>query len=86
MKRSRTHQIDALAQRYFKATIPVTWTPNEQKRDYGKDYLVEPGDDDGEQTGLKHLRAVEGTGGGQVYRRREPDKVLFGDETRRLLP
>jgi hypothetical protein len=35
MKRSRTHQIDELAQQYFRATIPVTWSYNEHNRDYG---------------------------------------------------
>lgn len=73
MQRHRTHQIDELAQQYFRATLPVTWSYNEQTRDYGKDYLVEPGDEDGEQTGLnffvqlKGQEAVEFTGDeGQV--------------------
>jgi hypothetical protein len=60
MQRSRTHQIDELAQRYFRATIPATWSYNEHKHDYGKDYLVEPGDADGEQTGLNFFVQLKG--------------------------
>jgi hypothetical protein len=60
MKRHRTHQIDELAQQYFRATIPVTWSYNEQVHDYGKDYLVEPGEEDGEQTGLNFFVQLKG--------------------------
>jgi hypothetical protein len=60
MKRHRTHQIDELAQQHFRAAIPVTWTYNEHRRDYGKDYLVEVGDDDGEQTGLNCFVQLKG--------------------------
>src|SRR5262249_21215647 len=58
--RHRTHQIDELAQQYFRANIPVTWTYNEQGNDYGKDYLVEVGEDDGEQTGLNFFVQLKG--------------------------
>ena len=60
MKRHRTHQIDELAQQFFRAAIPPTWSYNEQQNDYGKDYLVEPGDDDGEQTGLNFFVQLKG--------------------------
>jgi hypothetical protein len=60
MKRHRTHQIDELAQRFFRAAIPPTWSYNEQKNDYGKDYLVEPGDEEGEQTGLNFFVQLKG--------------------------
>ncbi len=60
MKRHRTHQIDELAQQFFRAAIPPTWSYNEQHNDYGKDYLVEPGDDDGEQTGLNFFVQLKG--------------------------
>lgn len=60
MKRHRTHQIDELAQQVFRAAIPTTWTYNEQHNDYGKDYLVEVGDEDGEQTGLNFFVQLKG--------------------------
>ena len=60
MKRGRTHQIDELAQRYLRDTIPATWIYNEHKHDYGKDYLVEPGDPDGELTGLNFFVQLKG--------------------------
>ena len=60
MKRHRTHQIDELAQRVFRAAIPETWHYNEQQHDYGKDYLVEVGDDDGEQTGITFFVQLKG--------------------------
>jgi len=60
MQRHRTHQIDELAQQFFRAAIPVTWSYNEQTHDYGKDYLVEPGDAQGEQTGLNFFVQLKG--------------------------
>jgi hypothetical protein len=73
MKRPLAHQIDHLAQCFFGDKIPPTWSYNEQHHDYGKDYLVELGDEDGEQTGLnffvqlKGQEAVQFTGdGGKV--------------------
>jgi len=60
MKRHRTHQIDELAKRFFQAATPVTWCYNEHKTDYGKDYLVEPGDDDEELTGLNFFVQLKG--------------------------
>ena len=60
MKKPRSHQIDELAQRFFRNALPTAWTYNEQHRDYGKDYLVEIGDDDDEQTGLSFLVQLKG--------------------------
>ncbi len=60
MKRHRNHQIDELAQRFLRDTLPPTWVPNEQHRDYGKDYLVEIGDDNGELTGSSFYLQLKG--------------------------
>src|SRR4051794_22299563 len=51
MNKHRTHQIDELAQRVFRDALPATWVPNEQHKDYAKDYVVEIGEDDGDLTG-----------------------------------
>lgn len=51
MQKHRTHQIDDLAQRVLRNALPPTWVLNEQHNDYGKDYLVEIGEDNGDLTG-----------------------------------
>ena len=60
MKRHRTHQIEELSRHFFLTAIPPTWSYNEQENDYGKDYLVEPGESDGEQTGLNFFVQLKG--------------------------
>lgn len=60
MNKHRTHQIDDLARRVFADALSPTWTHNEHNHDYGKDYLVEIGDDDGEQTGLNFFVQLKG--------------------------
>lgn len=41
MERPRSHEIDELAQRIFRAALPPSWVRNGLRRDYGKDYLLE---------------------------------------------
>ena len=60
MKRSRTHQIDELAQQFLRAALPATWVVNEQPKDYAKDYLVEIGDDNGDLTGSSFFVQLKG--------------------------
>lgn len=43
MRRPRSHEIDEAAGRIFINALPLGWTHNEHKHDYGKDYLVEVG-------------------------------------------
>jgi len=70
MNKHRTLQIEDLAQRMFRDALPPAWVPNEQHKDYGKDYLVEIGEHNGDLTGssffvqLKGQEAVEMTGDG----------------------
>lgn len=51
MKKSKSHQINENGTRLLRELIPPTWSVNEQFSDYGKDFLVEIGEQDGEQTG-----------------------------------
>ncbi|MES2790607.1 MAG: DUF4365 domain-containing protein [Planctomycetota bacterium] len=60
MKRSKSHQIDEHAQQLLKQALPVTWVLNEQHKDYGKDYLVEIGDENGELTGQSFYLQLKG--------------------------
>ncbi len=60
MQRHRTHQIDELAQRVLRDALPSTWVLNEQHNDYGKDYLVEIGEDDGRLTGSGFYLQLKG--------------------------
>lgn len=60
MKRHRNHQIDELAQRVLRDALPPTWVLNEQHNDYGKDYLVEIGEDDGQLTGSGFYLQLKG--------------------------
>ncbi len=60
MNKHRTHQIDDLAQRFLRDALPPTWVPNEQHRDYGKDYLVEIGEDNGDLTGSSFYVQLKG--------------------------
>jgi hypothetical protein len=69
MQRHTTHQIDEVAQQVFRAAIPTVWVYNEQHRDYGKDYLVEIGDDDGNLTGITFFVQLKG----QKRVKRTPD-------------
>lgn len=60
MKKHLTHQIDESAQQVFLSALPKSWVANEQFRDYGKDYVVEIGDDDGELTGSSFYVQLKG--------------------------
>ena len=60
MNKHRTHQIDDLAQRVFRDALPTSWVPNEQHKDYGKDYLVEIGEDNGDLTGSSFYVQLKG--------------------------
>jgi hypothetical protein len=60
MNKHRSHQIDDLAQRFFCDSLPPTWVPNEQHKDYGKDYLVEIGEDNGDLTGSSFYVQLKG--------------------------
>jgi hypothetical protein len=62
MKRPRSHQIDELAQRVFRDALPAAWACNPHVTDYGKDYLVEIGEEtaDGEQTGNNFFVQLKG--------------------------
>ena len=51
MNRHKTHQIDESAQTVLKSALALTWVVNEQHNDYGKDYLTEIGEDNGDLTG-----------------------------------
>ena len=42
-------------------SCPTAWVCNEQKNDYGKDYLVETGEKDGALTGLSFYVQLKGT-------------------------
>jgi hypothetical protein len=60
MNKHHTHQIDDLAQRFLRDALPPTWVPNEQHKDYGKDYLVEIGEDNGDLTGSSFFIQLKG--------------------------
>src|SRR4051794_40378527 len=60
MNKHRTHQIDDLAQRVLRDALPPAWVPNEQTNDYGKDYLVEIGEDNGDLTGSSFYVQLKG--------------------------
>lgn len=60
MKRPKSHQIDELAQRIFRDAIPQSWVVNEQHEDYGIDYLVQIGKDNGDLTGINFFVQLKG--------------------------
>jgi|GEM_PF-2361218 len=60
MKRPEAHQIDELAKRVFADALPATWVCNGQHSDYGIDYLVQIGDDNGELTGINFFVQLKG--------------------------
>ena len=60
MNKHPTHQIDDLAQRVFRDALPPSWVPNEQHKDYGKDYLVEVGENNGDLTGSSFFVQLKG--------------------------
>lgn len=69
MERPLSHEIDELAQRVFRAALPAQWIVNEQRHDYGKDYVVELVTREGIVTGVtffvqlkgqKHVRLIRG--------------------------
>ena len=60
MKRPRSHQIDELAQRVLKFALPPVWVVNDHTNDYGKDYLIEIADDDGELMGGSFFVQLKG--------------------------
>src|SRR6266478_4540879 len=60
MIRHLTHQIDDRAQVICRDILPMTWAMNEQKKDYGKDYIVEIGEDNGDLTGSSFFVQLKG--------------------------
>lgn len=60
MKRPRSHQIDQLAQQILHEALPPTWVLNIQSNDYGKDYLVEIGSENGSLTGSSFYIQLKG--------------------------
>ncbi len=60
MNKHRTHQIDELAQRFLEGALPPSWVPNEQHKDYGKDYLVEIGEDNNDLSGASFYIQLKG--------------------------
>lgn len=60
MEKSRSHQIDDLAQRILRDALPPTWIVNKQSEDYAKDYLVEIGDENGRLTGTSFYIQLKG--------------------------
>jgi Domain of unknown function (DUF4365) len=60
MRRPPAHQIDELAQRILRNAVPSTWVVNQHYNDYGKDFLVEIVDDDGELTGASFYIQLKG--------------------------
>jgi hypothetical protein len=60
MNKHRTHQIDDRAQLILRDLLPVTWVVNEQLKDYGKDFLVEIGETDGNLTGSNFFVQLKG--------------------------
>src|SRR5688500_7732652 len=61
MNKARSHKIDTEARRVFESSLPSTWVPNEQRNDYGKDYLVEIGEKNGDLTGCNFFVQLKGT-------------------------
>lgn len=51
MKKGKTHQINEKGKRLLNEQLPCTWVSNEHFNDYGKDFLVEIGDENGELHG-----------------------------------
>ena len=51
MKRPPAHKINERGMRLFENTVPDNWVCNPQEKDYGKDYLVEIGEDTEEMSG-----------------------------------
>jgi Domain of unknown function (DUF4365) len=74
MKRHRTHQIEDKSKRIFEEALPESWVASEQQKDYGKDYLVEIGEDNGSRTEssfyvqLKGQEKVEFTADGSLVK------------------
>jgi hypothetical protein len=60
MKRPQAHQINELAKRVLNDSLPPTWVLNEHHNDYGKDYLVEIGHDNGDLTGTSFYVQLKG--------------------------
>ena len=85
MKRHRTHQIDDLAQRVLRDALHPSWVLNEQHNDYGKDYLVEIGEDNGDLTGSGQVgtprmnAGLDALGGMSLSLRRACDWALGGE-------
>jgi hypothetical protein len=80
MKRHRSHQIDERAQRAFREALPPMWVANEHRNDYGKDYLIEIGENNGELTGSSFYVQLKG----QEKARRSADgtTIKFSLETK----
>src|SRR5258707_530073 len=60
MQKHPAHQTDDLAQRILRDALPPSWVVNEQGKDYGKDYLVEIGEDNGDLTGSSFYVQLKG--------------------------
>lgn len=60
LQRPESHQIDELAQRVLRNSLPESWVINEHHKDYGKDYLVEVVDSDGNLTGKTFYVQLKG--------------------------
>ena len=60
MNKHRSHQIDELAQRVLRDSLPLTWVPNRHDKDYAKDYLIEIGEDNGDLTGSSFYVQLKG--------------------------
>jgi len=80
MNKHRTHQIDDLAQRVFREALPPTWVANEQHHDYGKDYLVEIGEENGDLSGSSFYAQLKGQEHAQVSA--DTDVVKYSLETK----
>lgn len=61
MKVSLTHEIENKSETIFRDAIPAKWTYNVHRKDYGKDYYVEPSDDQGQLTGKNFWVQLKGT-------------------------
>ena len=60
MNKHPNHQIDDRAQLIFHEACPPSWVRNEHSRDYAKDFLVEIGESNGDQTGLNFFVQLKG--------------------------
>ena len=60
MKKPLSHQIDDAARAIFDDLRPKTWVANEHRHDYGKDYLVEMGEANGNLTGESFYVQLKG--------------------------